>query len=209
MTDQGCYVCVLPATREEGGWESHTNGRFTMSKLFWGAVALLGMGVALTGGSAGADEGELKVGDKAPDFTMPGSDGKTYKLSQFKGKQAVVLAWYPKAFTGGCTKECKSFGADSANLKKMKVAYFTASVDTPEENKKFAESLSVDYPILSDPDKSVAKAYGVVNPTRLVAQRWTFYIDKDGVIREIDKMVKTDTAAPDVAKKLEELGIAK
>jgi thioredoxin-dependent peroxiredoxin len=181
-----------------------------MSKLFWGTVALIGLGMAMTGDSAGADEGELKAGDKAPDFTMPGSDGKTYKLSQFRGKQAVVLAWYPKAFTGGCTKECKSFGADSANLKKMNVAYFTASVDTPEENKKFAESLSVvDYAILSDPEKSVAKAYGVLNPARGVAQRWTFYIDKEGVIRAIDKMVKTDTAAPDVAKKLDELGIAK
>jgi thioredoxin-dependent peroxiredoxin len=180
-----------------------------MTKLFWGAVTLLGLGMALTGGSAGADEGELKVGDKAPDFTMPGSDGKTYKLSQFAGKKAVVVAWYPKAFTGGCTKECKSFREDSASLKKLNVAYFTASVDTPEENKKFAESLSADYPILSDPDKTVAKAYGVVSPTRAVAQRWTFYIDKDGVIRAIDKSVKTDTAAPDVAKKLEELGIAK
>ena len=47
-----------------------------------------------------------KVGDEAPDFTMTGSDGKTYKLSDFKGKQAVVVAWFPRAFTGGCTKEC-------------------------------------------------------------------------------------------------------
>jgi peroxiredoxin Q/BCP len=179
-----------------------------MSKLFWRALTLVGLGVALTGGSARADEGELKVGDKAPDFSMPGSDGKTYKLSQFRGKKAVVLAWYPKAFTGGCTKECKSFHENSDGLKKLNVAYFTASVDTPEENKKFAESLSVDYPILSDPDKSVAKVYGVIGP-RGVAQRWTFYVDKDGVIREIDKTVKTDTAAPDVAKKLETLGIAK
>jgi thioredoxin-dependent peroxiredoxin len=179
-----------------------------MSKQFWKAVAMLGLGVALTGGSARA-EGELKVGDKAPDFTLPGSDGKTYKLSQFRGQKAVVLAWYPKAFTGGCTAECKSFHEDSASLKKLNVAFFTASVDTPEENKKFAESLSVDYPILSDPGKTVANAYGVMNPTRGVAQRWTFYIDKDGVIREIDKQVKTASAAPDVAKKLEQLGIAK
>jgi peroxiredoxin Q/BCP len=183
-----------------------------MSKLFWlfsGAVTLVSLGVALTGGSASAEDPELKAGDKAPEFSMPGSDGKTYKLSQFRGQKAVVLAWYPKAFTGGCTKECKSFREDSAALKKLNAAYFTASVDTAEENKKFAESLSVDYPILSDPDKTVAKAYGVINPARGMAQRWTFYIDKDGVIRAIDKQVKTETAAPDVAKKLEELGIAK
>jgi len=72
-----------------------------MSKLYWGAVALVGLGFALTGGSRGADEAELKVGDKAPDFSLPGSDGKTYKLADFKGKKAVVLAWFPKAFTGG------------------------------------------------------------------------------------------------------------
>jgi peroxiredoxin Q/BCP len=144
-----------------------------MSKLLWLGLALIGMGVALTGGAAADDEDSLRVGDKAPDFTMPGSDGKTYKLSQFRGKKAVVLAWYPKAFTGGCTKECKSFQADSAPLKKLNVAYFTASVDPPDVNKKFAESLSVDYPILSDPDKSVAKAYGVLG-SRPTAQRWTF-----------------------------------
>ena len=119
----------------------------------------LGIGLALIAGAAAA---ELKVGDKAPEFTMQGSDGKTYTLEQFKGKSGVVIAWFPKAFTGGCTKECKSFRANSEALKDLNVAYFTASVDTPEQNKKFAESLDLDYPILSDPDKTVAKAYGVM-----------------------------------------------
>jgi peroxiredoxin Q/BCP len=144
----------------------------------------------------------------APEFSMPGSDGKTYKLSDFKGKKAVVVAWFPKAFTGGCTAECKSFREDSGELKKLNVAYFTASVDTPEYNKKFAESLSVDYPILSDPDKSVAKAYGVLRPDGGVTNRWTFYIDKDGVIKDIDKMVNTKQAAPDAAAKIKALGLA-
>lgn len=90
----------------------------------------------------------------------------------------------------------------------MNVAYFTASVDTPEDNKRFAESLGVDYPILSDPDKKVAKAYGVLS-ARGFANRWTFYIDKDGIIRDIDKKVKAGSAAPDVAKHLQDLGIAK
>src|SRR2546423_3751520 len=72
---------------------------------------------------------ELKVGDKAPDFSLPGSDGKTYKLSDFKGKQAVVLAWFPKAFTPGCTKECKSLHENAGKLKPLGIAYFTASVD--------------------------------------------------------------------------------
>src|SRR5215469_6419414 len=114
---------------------------------------------------------ELKVGDKAPAFSMPGSDGKTYSLDQFKGKKAVVIAWFPKAFTGGCTAECKSFRENSDALKPLNVAYFTASIDSPEENRKFAESLGLDYPILSDPGTDVAKAYGVVHDTRKVAER--------------------------------------
>src|SRR3979409_779508 len=115
-----------------------------MKRLFWSTVGLVGLGIALSATGAGADEGELKVGDKAPDFTLPGSDGKTYKLSDFKGKQAVVIAWFPQAFTGGCTKECKSIHAAADNLKKLKVAYFTASVDSPEQNQKFAKSLELD-----------------------------------------------------------------
>ena len=153
--------------------------------------ALLGLGAFAGISSAGAAEGELKVGDKAPEFELKGSDGKTYSLDQFKGKKAVVLDWFPKAFTGGCTAQCKSFRENSALLKPLNVAYFTASVDTPELNTKFAKSLDLDYPILSDPDKTVAKAYGVVHEGRPVAERWTFYIDKDGIIKEIDKKIQT------------------
>src|SRR5438093_1553104 len=82
------------------------------------------------------------------------------------------------------TKECKSLHENAEKLKPLHVAYFTASVDAPEQNKKFAESLQLDYPILSDPDKTVATAYGVVHEGRPVAERWTFYIDKEGIIRE-------------------------
>src|SRR4249919_973209 len=144
---------------------------------FIGLVAWLGLG--LTPANAASP---LKVGDPAPAFELQGSDGKTHKLSDFKGKQAVVLAWFPKAFTGGCTKECKSIKTNSDKLKPLNVAYFTASVDAPEENAKFAKSLELDYPILSDPDKKTATAYGVVHEGRAVAERWTFYIDKEGVI---------------------------
>ena len=143
-----------------------------------------------------------------PDFTLKGSDGKTYSLADFKGKKAVVLAWFPKAFTGGCTAECKSFKELSDSLKGLDVAYFTASTDKVDDNTKFAESLGVDYPILSDPDKTVANAYGVVNPARGFANRWTFYIDKDGKIAAVDKTVKPATSAADVAAKLKSLGIA-
>ena len=91
-----------------------------------------------------ATAGELKVGDQAPDFTLQATDGKTYKLSDFKGKQAVVLAWFPKAFTQGCTIECKSLAEHGDMIKKYDVAYFMASVDPLETadkgNKAFAEA---------------------------------------------------------------------
>jgi peroxiredoxin Q/BCP len=152
---------------------------------------------------------EVKVGDDAPDFSMVGSDGKTYKLADFKGKQAVVVAWYPRAFTGGCTKECKAFKEQGSSIREYEVAYFTASNDPAEKNKAFAESLAVDYPILSDPDSSVAKAYGVLNDKGTAALRWTYYIGADGKILHIDKTVKTESHGADVAKKLGELGVAK
>ncbi len=171
-----------------------------------GAVAFLGTLCVLIVAGAVADD--LKAGDPAPPFSLQGSDGKTYSLDQFKGKSAVVIAWFPKAFTKGCTKECKSLRENSKALHDLKAAYFTASVDTPEENTKFAKSLDLDYPILSDPDKSVAKAYGVINPARGFANRWTFYIDKNGNVKEIDKDVKVDNAGADVAAKLKELGLA-
>jgi peroxiredoxin Q/BCP len=170
-------------------------------------LLLSGILIGTAGIAAAADP--PKVGDDAPDFSMVGSDGKTYKLSDFKGKQAVVVAWYPRAFTGGCTKECQSFKNDGAKIREYEVAYFTASNDPAEQNKKFAESLSVDYPILSDPDSSVATKYGVLNPERKAANRWTFYIGADGKLLHIDKMVKTDAHGADVAAKLGELGVAK
>ncbi len=179
-----------------------------MSRYLRATAVLLGAGLLLAGSAVAALADEPKVGEPAPEFSLPGSDGKVHSLAEYKGKSAVVLAWFPKAFTGGCTAECKSFAQGGNLLKGLNVAYFTASVDVPDYNKKFAESLNCDYPILSDPDKSVAKAYGVVHEGRPVPERWTFYIDKEGVIRAIDKKVVTAKAADDVASKLKELGIA-
>jgi peroxiredoxin Q/BCP len=155
---------------------------------------------------------DLKVGDTAPDFTMTGSDGKTYKLSELnKQGKAVVVAWFPRAFTGGCTAECKSMKADGEKIRNYEVAYFTASNDPVDQNKKFAESLGLDYPILSDPDSSVAAKYGVLNETAKgkAARRWTFYIGADGKILQIDKEVKTASHGADVAATLGTLGVKK
>jgi peroxiredoxin Q/BCP len=183
-------------------------GEVMMIRIAGQRLAMLGLGVLSVWIVAGAAAAELKVGDPAPPFSLQGSDGKTYSLEDFKGKSAVVLAWFPKAFTGGCTKECKSLRDNSKALHELKVAYFTASVDKPEDNRRFAESLKLDYPILSDPDKTVAQAYGVMSP-RGFANRWTYYIDKEGTIRAIDKAVqnRTEQAGSDVAAKIKELGL--
>lgn len=163
-------------------------------------VALLGALLA-----APAQAG-LKVGDKAPNFKLTGSDGKTYELSELKGK-TVVVAWYPKAFTGGCTAECKSFAKDGALIKAFDVAYFTASCDTVEKNTEFAKSLEADYPILSDPTREVAKAYGLVANEKGNAKRVTFIIGADGKIADIVTKVDTANAAKQIADKLGELKV--
>jgi peroxiredoxin Q/BCP len=87
------------------------------------------------------------------------------------------------------------------------VAYFGISVDQPETNRKFAQSLGVDYPLLSDPTKTVATAYGVVDPDQPFASRWTFYIGSDGRITHIDKDVRPGTHGEAIAAKLAELGV--
>jgi thioredoxin-dependent peroxiredoxin len=148
---------------------------------------------------------QLKVGDKAPEFSLPGTDGKTHKLSDYAGKH-VVLAWYPAAFTGGCTAECKSFRDSGTTIKAYDVAYFMASVDTPEKNLAFAKQEEANFPMLSDPEKKVAAAYGVLG-ARGTASRWTFYIGPDGRIVHIDKAVNVNTAGQDLAAKLAELKV--
>ena len=89
------------------------------------------------------------------------------------------------------------------------MAFFTASCDTPETNKRYAEALKLDFPILSDPQKKTARAYGVVTDERTVPFRYTFYIGADGKLMYIEKEVQAATHGADVVKKLEELGVAK
>ena len=169
----------------------------------------------------------VKVGDMAPDFSLQGTDGKTHKLSDYRGKEAVVVAWFPKAFTQGCTIECKSLAENGDKIQKYQVAYFMASVDPIEDNIKFAKATSVtlqgrnggpstvvdkkeaDFPMLSDPTMATAKAYGVLNERNNVANRWTFYIDKTGKVAAVDTAVRPATSAEDMLAKLDELKIAK
>jgi thioredoxin-dependent peroxiredoxin len=176
-----------------------------MRRLTLAFVSVLALGTMARGA-------ELTVGDDAPDFTLAASDGKTYRLADFKGKKAVVLAWFPRAFTPGCTIECKSLAANGDKIRQYEVAYFMAStdaVDGEKGNKAFAESEKADFPILGDPTKETAAAYGVLNAERGFAYRWTFYIDKDGKIAAIEKAVKPATSAEDMLAKLEELKVKK
>ncbi len=181
--------------------------------------------------ATGTQAADLKSGDMAPDFTVKASDGKTYSLKQFKGKQAVVIAWFPKAFTPGCTAECDSFrttGVEGytfsmlggrkfdvksrkkgSGLDKYDVAFFTASCDTPETNARFAKELKLDYPILSDNSTKMAKAYGVIKGKRPYPARYTFIIGKDGKILEVDKQKNTAGHGAEVAKKLAKYGVPK
>ncbi len=174
------------------------------------SILLFALGAALFATAAPA--ADLKVGDPAPGFELQGSDGKTYRLSDFKDRQAVVLAWFPKAFTSGCTIECKSLADDGHLIEKYDVTYFMASVDAVEGekgNQAFAQSQKARFPILSDPTKETARAYGVL-ALMGYSNRWTFYIGKDGKIAFIDKDVskRLATSAQDMAKKLGELGVA-
>ncbi|MBF8300048.1 MAG: peroxiredoxin [Acidobacteria bacterium] len=187
------------------------------------ALLTLGLVATLMGSVMAQGAAELKVGDMAPDFTLPGTDGKTHKLSDYRGKQAVVVAWFPRAFTQGCTIECKSLAENGDKIRRFDVTYYMASVDALEDNIKFAKATSVtlgeganakvvekkeaDFPMLSDPTKDVATKYGVLN-ARGTANRWTFYIDKAGRIATIDKMVRPETSAEDMLTKLAESKIA-
>jgi len=167
------------------------------------AVILAAVMMMATGANAQTPAPELKVGDQAPDFSLQASDGKTYKLSDFKGKKAVVVAWFPKAFTSGCTIECKSLAQNGDKIRKFNVAYFMASVDPVDQNKGFAEQEKADFPLLSDPSKQTAQAFGVLNQNGM-ARRWTYYIGKDGKILGIDKEVKPASSAEDMVAKLGE-----
>jgi thioredoxin-dependent peroxiredoxin len=198
--------------------------------LTMGLMAVLAVGTVVAQGPPGAAPAVptvVKVGDMAPDFSLQGTDGKTHKLSEYRGKQAVVIAWFPRAFTQGCTIECKSLAENGDKIKQYDVAYFMASTDSIEENTKFAKATSVtlqgrgggaatvvdkkeaDFPLLSDPSKEVATKYGVLMPNGQMANRWTFYIDKTGKVVAIDTAVRPQTSAEDMIAKLAELKVAK
>ncbi len=130
----------------------------------------------------------LKVGDPAPDFTLPSTSGKPMTLSEFRGKKNVVLAFYPAAFTGGCTKEMTSYGANLAKFEGMDTQVFGVSTDNTPSQRVFAEQTGAKFPMLSDfLHRKASKDYGVLMEARGMANRATFVIDKEGKIAHIEE----------------------
>lgn len=132
----------------------------------------------------------LKVGDSAPDFSVPTiTPGKTFKLSDYKGKNGVVVAFFPAAFTGGCTKEMTSYGTELAKFKDMGFEVIGISTDnTPSLAAWQREMLKVDAPLGSDfATRKTSEAYGVLMKDRGIANRATFIVDKEGKITHIEE----------------------
>jgi peroxiredoxin Q/BCP len=171
-----------------------------MSRVLIGLFMVM---LATTGAAA-----DLQVGDMAPDFSLQASDGKRYSLADYRGKQAVVIAWFPKAYTSGCTVECKSLAEKGHLIRQYDVSYFMASVDPLEANKGFAAETGADFPLLSDPTKKTAEAYGVLHPVGY-ARRHTVYIGVDGKVLKVDRDVQPKTSAEDMATTLGKLGVAR
>lgn len=151
---------------------------------------------------------DLKVGDKAPNFNLQATTGDFYNLKDFLGKTTVVLAWYPKANTRGCTIECKSLVEKGHLVRAFNAEYFMASVDELDANRDFAKKTNADFPMLSDPTKEVAQAYDVLHFLGF-AKRITFYIDINGTILKIDENINPATAAEDMAATLKMLNVSK
>ncbi len=144
----------------------------------------IGMGNIL-----GADI-ELKIGDAAPDFNLIDQNEKEHKLSDYFGEKIVVY-FYPKDDTPGCTKEACSIRDNFTQFKENNIIVFGISYDSPRSHKKFAEKYNLPFILLSDSAKSVARLYN--SKGLFMAKRNTFLIDKEGKIFKIYKKVDVST----------------
>ena len=140
---------------------------------------------------------ELKVGDKAPDFSLPDQDGKTVSLKSLKGKQ-MVLYFYPKDDTPGCTKEACGFRDSLKAIEKINTVVLGVSMDNAASHHKFIKKYSLPFPLLCDEDGTVSKAYGVYKLKNMYGktywgiERSTFIIDETGKLKAIFRKVKVD-----------------
>ena len=126
----------------------------------------------------------LKEGTQAPDFEGEADDGSTFHLSDFRGKKNVVLYFYPKDFTPGCTKEACNFRDESETMEKHDAIVVGVSADTAESHSSFKEQHKQTFPLIADPDKRLRKTYQAQGLLGLIPARVTYIIDKQGVIRK-------------------------
>lgn len=137
----------------------------------------------------------LKIGDRAPEFSLPSSDGTTVSLKQLRGKK-VVLYFYPKDDTPGCTKEACSFRDNLARVRSRGALIFGVSADSLASHAKFIEHYALNFPLLSDEDKTMIKAYGVWKQKAFMGRKYmgiertTVVIDEKGKIAHIFPKVK-------------------
>lgn len=139
----------------------------------------------------------LKAGDRAPEFTLETADGKKLSLKDFKGKK-IVLYFYPKDMTPGCTKETCSFSENIARLRKKGAEVIGVSADSVSSHKKFTEKYGLQFPLLSDESKKTLKAYGVWKEKSMYGKKYmgiertTFIIEEKGKIAHVFEKVKVD-----------------
>lgn len=147
--------------------------------------------------SCGGNADNLDIGNAAPDFTLQDSDGNYFQLSDYREKKPVVIYFYPKANTPGCTKQACDIRDSFKIFEENNVAVLGISVDSKESIKEFIDDHNLNFPLLSDEMKEVSKAYGVLN-TIGIDSRITFIIDKQGNIANILRDVDVETHAEDV-----------
>lgn len=154
----------------------------------------------------------LTEGQKAPDFTLPATGGKTIGLSDFKGKTNVVLYFYPKDDTPGCTKEACFFRDVQAEFEAAGAAILGVSIDSMKSHERFAAKYHLLFPPLSDEGKTVTRAYGVFKEKSMYGksflgvERTTFAIDKEDVIRKIWPKVKVEGHIDEVLEFVKSMG---
>jgi len=148
----------------------------------------------------------LSIGDKAPQFEAKTYEGKPLRLDDFSTKKLVVLYFYPRDNTPGCTKEACSMRDGMDGLNELGIQVLGVSTDSVKSHETFRDKYGLNFPLLSDKSKEIVKSYGVQSAFG-TASRKTFLIDKDGVIRHIWNKVKTSDHANEVIDKVKELGL--
>ena len=127
----------------------------------------------------------VKIGDSAPEFSLPDRTGATVRLSDYRGKQPVVVYFYPKDDTPGCTKEACAFRDQYEDFKQAGAEVIGISSDAADSHEKFASKYRLPFVLVSDRDGSVRRRYGVKATLGMLPGRVTFVVDRDGVVRHV------------------------